>query len=92
MSIIRRGKHTFPVRVYVGRDPITKKRIEINETVHGNSSYAVKREAQLKAQKYSGQLVKSSRMTVAALFDLYLDSVRHTVSVVTHYKYSYANQ
>jgi integrase len=89
MSVIRRSKDTFLIRVYMGHDPLTKKRVDVNETVHGTISYAKKREAQLKAQKYSGQLVKSSRMTVAALFDLYLDSVRHTVSVVTHYKYSY---
>lgn len=89
MSIKQRGKNTFLVRVYLGLDPLTKRRVEINETVHGTFSYARKRESQIKAQKYSARLVKSSRMTVAALFDGYLDSVRHTVSVVTHHKYSY---
>lgn len=86
MSVIRRGKNTFLIRVYVGRDPLTGKRIEINETVHGSFSYAVKRETKLKAQKYSNGLIKLSRMTVDALFDLYLDSVRHTVGPGTYYK------
>jgi integrase len=87
MSIIPRGKNTFMVRVYVGRDPITKKRIEINETVRGSLSYAKKREAKLKEQKYSGRLLKSPRMTVDALHELFLDSVRHTISVTTYHGY-----
>jgi hypothetical protein len=89
MSIIPRGKNTYLLRVYVGRDPLTKKRIEINETVRGTISYAKKREAQLKAQKYSGRVVKSSRMTVDALFSLYIDSARHTLGVATYDKYKY---
>lgn len=88
MSVTQRGKDTFLVRVHVGRDPITKKRIEINETVHGSRSYAMKREAELKAKKFSGQLIKPQRMTVDALFDRYLDSARHTLGVATCHKYN----
>jgi integrase len=87
MSIIRRGKNTFLVRVYVRRDPVTKKRIDINETVHGSLSYAKKREAKLKDQQYSGRFVKSSGMTVDALFKLYLDSARHTLGIASYDQY-----
>jgi hypothetical protein len=76
------------VRVYLGRDPITKKRVEINKTVHGSLSYARKEEAKLKGQKYSSGLVKLSRMTVDALFSLYLASARHTLGVATYHKYN----
>jgi hypothetical protein len=61
----------------VGRDPITKKRVEINETVRGTLSSAKKRHAQLKGQKDAGSLVKIERMTVNRLLDQYLDSKRH---------------
>jgi len=87
MSIIQRGKNTFMVRVYVGRDPLTKRRVEINETVRGSFSYAKKREAKLKEQKHSGRLLKTPRMTVDALHELFLDSVRHTISPTTYYGY-----
>lgn len=88
MSIIKRGPNTYLVRAYIGRDPITKRRVEVNETVRGTLSLAKKREAQLKGQKHSGQLNKLSRMTVDAVFERYLDSARHTISVTTHHKYN----
>jgi integrase len=87
MSIIRRGEKTFLVRVYLGRDPMTQKRIEVNETVRGSLSYARKLEAKLKEQKYSGRLTKSPKMTVDALFDLFLDSIRHTIGPSTYDNY-----
>jgi integrase len=88
MSITQRAKNTYLVRVYVGRDPITKQRVEINETVYGSLSYARKREARLKAQKYSGQLLKSPRMTVDTLCKLFLESARHTLRRLTCYNYN----
>lgn len=78
MSIVRRGPNIYLIRVYRGRDPITKKRLEINETVRGTLSSAKKRHAQLKGQKDAGSFVKNERMTVNRLLDLYLDSNRHT--------------
>jgi integrase len=88
MAITQRGKNTFLIRVYVGRDPITKKRIEVNETVHGTQVDAQKREAILKGKQYSGHLMNSSRMTVNELLDLYLDSSRHHHSIITHHRLS----
>jgi hypothetical protein len=87
MSIIRRGKETYLVRIYLGRDLMTRKRIEINETVHGPYSSAVEREIALKNQKYTGRLVKSSNMTLSALLEDYLESVRTTLDETTHDKY-----
>ncbi len=87
MSIKERGDGTFLIRVYLGRDPVTKKRIEINETIHGSFSKAKKRETDLKAQHYCGRLTKSSRMTVNALFEEYLKSSRHKLELSTYANY-----
>lgn len=87
MSIVRRGKDTFLVRVYLGRDPMTGKRVEVNETVHGSFSYAVKTETKLKEQKYSGRLLRSPNVPLDALFELFITSVRHTVSPTTYERY-----
>lgn len=87
MSIRQRGKNTYLIRVYVGRDPITKKRIEINVTEHGTRANAKKVEAQLKGQKEFGHLIKTSRMILNELFDSYLDSVRHVLAEVTRNNY-----
>jgi hypothetical protein len=62
---------------------LTKKRIDINRTVHGTFAAAKKVEAQLKGQKVSGGLNKPSQMTLNELLDRYLDSVRHVQSEVT---------
>jgi integrase len=86
MAITPRGKNTFLIRIYLGRDPITKKRIGINTTVHGTQADAQKREAILKGKLYSGHLTKSSRMTVNAFLDLYLDSSRHNQSQGTQHR------
>lgn len=83
MSIRQRGKNTYLVRVFIGRDPITKKRIDINRTVRGTFAEAKKVEAQLKGQKAAGQLSRTSQMTLNKLLDRYLDSVRHVQSEVT---------
>lgn len=86
MSIAKRGPNNFLVRVYVRRDPITKKRIEVNETVRGPLALARKKEAQLKGQKGAGSLMKLERTTVNYLLDCYLDSKRYTHSVNTQNK------
>lgn len=86
MAIIPRGVNTYLVRVYLGRDAVTKKRIEINRTVHGTLTFAKKVEAKLKSQKESGNLVKTPQMALNALLDLYLESSRHIQSETTQDK------
>jgi hypothetical protein len=76
MAIVRRGKNKYLVRIYKGRDPVTKKRIEFNKTVLGKAA-AKKLETKLKGIAKSGKLAKSSRMTLNALLDHYLDTHRH---------------
>ena len=86
MSIIPRGEDTYLVRVYVGRNPVTGKRIEVNRTVRGPLTSAKKVEAQLKGLKESGRLVKTPQMAFNDLLDLYLESVRHVRSECTQVK------
>ena len=86
MAIIPRGENTYLVRVYVGRDAVTRKRIEINQTVHGTFASAKKVEAKLNAQKESEHLLKTPRMALNTLIDLYLDSSRHSRSESTQDK------
>lgn len=76
MAIIPRGEDTYLVRVYVGRDPITKKRIEINETVYGSFEDAERREQILKRKAGNGQIYRSRPMTLSQLVEFYLDSTK----------------
>lgn len=76
MAIIKRGEDIYLVRVYVGRDPITKRRIEVNKTVHGSRGDAERQEQILKDKAKEGHVTKSSRMTVKQLLEFYLESTR----------------
>lgn len=86
MAIIPRGHNTYLIRVYLGHDPINGKRLEINETVHGTPLEAERRETVLKAEKHSGKLNKSSRITINELLDIYLNASRHRQTNVTRHK------
>lgn len=86
MAITPRGENTYLVRVYLRRDTVTKKRIDINRTVHGTLTAATKLEAQLTGQKESGDLLKTPRMALNTLLDLYLDTFRHSRSETTQDK------
>jgi integrase len=86
MSITRRGAGTYLVRVYLGLDPLTGGRLEINETVRGTEADARKVEAKINGQKESGRITKTPRMTVDALFDHYVESARHCQTVTTQNK------
>lgn len=80
MAIIERGKNTYLIRVYLGRHPLTKKRIEINETFYGTLEEAKKREQILKNNTRKGSLSMSPSMTVNQLIDVYLELYRHRMT------------
>ena len=80
MAIIERGKNIYLIRVYWGRHPVTKKRIEINETFYGTLEEAKKRERVLKNKVQKGSLSMSPSMTVNQLIDIYLDLYRHRMT------------
>lgn len=76
MAIIKRGEDTYLVRIYVGRDPIKHRRIEVNKTVRGSRDEAEKQERLLKDKVDEGQFTKSPRMTVEQLLEFFLKSTR----------------
>lgn len=83
MAISKRGKNKYFIRVYLGRDPITKKRLETNETFYGTYEEAEKREQILKNKVAEGNVVKSSRMNISQLLRRYLYSTRYNRSEET---------
>jgi Phage integrase, N-terminal SAM-like domain len=76
MAIVQRGESVYLVRVYLGRDPITRKRIEINEMVYGDREDAERREQILKNKAKKGSITRTSRMTVKQLVEFYLDTTK----------------
>jgi integrase len=80
MSIKERGNSTWLVRIYLGRDKLTGKRQEYNETIHGSYEEALTREEELKEMAASGQLLARPQMTVEELFERHCRSVRNEVS------------
>lgn len=73
MAIVQRGERVYLVRVYLGRDRITHKRIEINETIYGEREDAERREQILKKKAKHGQVARSPRMSLSQLVEFYLD-------------------
>lgn len=86
MSITQRGADTYLVRVYVGRNPLTGGRIEINQTARGSAAHARKCEAKLKGQIVTGRVAGTRRMSLDKLLDSYLDWARHCQSATTQHK------
>jgi integrase len=77
MAIVVRGEKKFLIRIYVGRNAVTKKRVETNEIFHGTLSEAKQRQKQLQAEKELGGFLQTSKMDVNRLLDHYLNSFRH---------------
>jgi integrase len=77
MAIIKRGENRYFIRVYLGRHPITKKRLQINETFYGTENEALKHEQLLKLKATTGEISKSSLKRLNQVIDLYLDNTRH---------------
>lgn len=86
MAIVERGKGLFLVRVYLGRDPVTKKRLQVNATVKGTREDAERHEELLKSQAEDGE-IRDSRMTVEKLLELFLQHMRHRQSATTQSLY-----
>jgi integrase len=86
MAITKRGENIYLVRVYIGRHPFTRKRIEINRTVYGTRADAKKVETELKTEKEWGRLRTSPRMRLNKLLDLYSESRRHIQAKTTQVK------
>jgi integrase len=73
-SIRQRGKHSWEIRVDIGRDPKTNKRRRHIETVRGSKREAQQRLAEMLVNRDRGGLaVRPGRLTVRDLLEAWLD-------------------
>lgn len=71
-QVDKSGRGVFQVRVYLGRDPATGKRINAVRTVHGTVKDAQKVLRDLLEEKDSGRPVEMSKLSVGAYLDRWL--------------------
>lgn len=60
----QRSKHSYTLRVYLGRDPTTGKKRYMTETVRGTKRQAQRRLAEIISEINRGLLTRPSRMTL----------------------------
>ena len=63
-QIIRRGSSVWLVRIYVGRDPDTRKRTYIAKSIHGGLRDAQAHLNRMLAERDLGRNIRSSRQTL----------------------------
>jgi integrase len=87
-QIIKRGKDTFLLRVYIGRDS-QGHRHYYSETVKGSLKDAKKRLTEKLGEKDAGKLIKTSRITLNEYLDKWLEvavSSRVRPNTLHHYR------
>ncbi len=72
-QIIRRGTRTWLVRVYSGRDPETKMRKYLNQTVHGGLRDAQTQLNKMLSERDRGRKLDSSKQTLNRFLDCWLE-------------------
>jgi integrase len=72
-QIIRRGPSTWLVRIYVGRDPETRRRRYIGKFIHGGLRCAQAHLNRMLAERDLGRNIRSSRQTVGQYLDHWLN-------------------
>jgi hypothetical protein len=72
-QIIRRGSSTWLVRIYVGRDPETRRRKYVGKFIHGGLRSAQAHLNRMLAERDLGRNIRSSRQTVGQYLDHWLD-------------------
>jgi len=73
---VGRGRDTHLIKITLGYEPGTGKRLYLTETFKGTKKDARLREAELKLQRRDKKLVLSSKMTFRECFDHYRDEAR----------------
>jgi integrase len=72
-QIIRRGSSTWLVRIYVVRDPETRRRKYIGRFIHGGLRAALAHLNRMLAERDLSRNIRSSRQTVDQYLDHWLD-------------------
>jgi hypothetical protein len=71
-QIIRRGPSTWLVRIYVGRDPETRRRKYVGKFIHGGLRSAQAHLNSMRPERDLGRNIRSSRQTVGQYLDYWL--------------------
>jgi integrase len=82
-----RGYNTHLIKITLGYEPGTRKRLYYTETIKGTKKEARLREAELKIQLRDKKLMLSSGMTFRVFFDHYLDEARSRLSLNCFHNY-----
>ncbi len=88
VSIIKKARQHYVVRVDVGKDPFTGNRVRIDRTVRGPRLEAEALEAELKSQRNRGQLVMPSKATLKDVLEDWLAAKYVKVGPRTHERYT----
>lgn len=87
-TIYKRGPKTWQVRIYMGRDPETGRRINHNKTVHGTKKDAERYLNGILRDRDLGRFAEPSRLALNDYLDKWLEnSVRHGVAASTYDDY-----
>jgi hypothetical protein len=71
-QIVRRGTGTWLVRIYIGRDPETRRRRYVGRFIHGGLRSAQAHLNSILAERDLGRNIRSSRQTVGQYLDHWL--------------------
>lgn len=71
-QIVRRGTSTWLVRIYIGRDPETRRRRYVGKFIHGGLRSAQAHLNSMLAERDLGRNIRSSRQTVGQYLDHWL--------------------
>ena len=86
-SIIKRGERTYLLRLSLGKDAVTQKRLYHTETVHGTRKEAEARLRQLVGEFERGTLVARSSQSLNEFIVKWLESTKGRVRGRTHEDY-----
>lgn len=73
-QIIKRGERKWLIRVFLGRDPVTKKRKDFNQVIEGTKRDAERALRQVLANIDAGRDYSSDRMTLGTYLRKWLDT------------------
>jgi len=74
-QIVRRGPSSWLVRIYVGRNPETRRRKYIGKFIHGGLRSAQAHLNRMLAERDFGRNIRSSRQSLGMYLDHWLDTV-----------------
>jgi len=68
-QIVHRGPNTWLVRIYVARDPETRKRKYVGKFIHGGLRFAQTHLDRMFAERDLGRNIRASRQTLGEYLD-----------------------